>query len=503
MSLTKVSQSMISGPVINLDDFVVGDGIANDTSAVQAVLDSLVSGQTLSCSKSYKIVAGLTLTNKSNIRITGSGHFFLSGAASGAYLIQLVGTIDKLEIDTLELSGDNNSGYTQCAIGCNSGQTVSNTRFHGLEIYGINVGISNNADLGGSWTNAWVYDNYIHEIVGTVSGSGYGIQMANCYAAHVYGNTLDNCSRHAIYVAKGYNLAAIITDNIIKNHRKDVATGTIRPSISCSRCSVVTISNNKFINGYDGAIVIDHDTSSGFGCSDINVVGNTFTGRKNVTPDIVIGEQAVPGSTYNTFKVSVVGNTFDTDAALSTGSIIYVLNGTEINIQTNRFRAYNVTTTFPICVELGGTYTTADAHIANISVQDNIATSDALSGGSRFSYVGAQLCTGASTYWLKNNALYNIASEWDFAATPVNLNSKLKFKFTLTNDFASIAAGVVGTYVFTVIGVKPTSNVTGKVPYAGRASFSSPYLYFWCKGYSKWYIYFGCKLKSYNSLRPA
>lgn len=448
--------------IVSVEDFgAVGNGTVNDTSAIQKALDALQSGQTLTFSKNYKVTGNLTITNKSRIRLTGKGRVFLSGATSGAYIFQLVGTVNDLEIDTMTLEGDGNSGYSQVAIGCNSGQIVSNTRFHDLIIKNINVGLSHNADLSGSWTNGWAYNNYLENIVGTVAGSGYGIQAARAYNLHIYGNTINNASRHSIYIGKGQNLACVIENNTIINHRTDVHDGSIRAAIDVGRVSGVTIANNIFRDCYDGQIYLAADTSLAENSSDVLVIGNKFSTPKNAVPCLWLGEQAVPTTKF-LYKIDILDNTFDQDCSISTATCIIILSGTQITIKNNRFRAYNVAASLPVFVEMGDTrYISSDSHIGDITVSDNVATSDKGStvAGSRLLYIVDQLCTGSSPYTAKNNSCPTWASEYYFEATPTNVNSKLKFTTTITHTW-SVAPNTVASGAFTVTGCKPTSSVT-------------------------------------------
>jgi hypothetical protein len=454
---------------VTVEDFgAVGDGVINDTAAIQAAINSLVSGQTLIFSKNYKINAALTITNKSRIRFTGKGRVFFSGAPSGDYIFTMIGTIDNLEIDSLTLEGDNNAGYSQGAIGNNSGQTISNTSFHDLTIKNINVGISHNANLSGSYTGGLCYNNYLENIKGTVAGSGYGIQAAKAYNLKIYGNTINNASRHSIYVGRVQNLACLIQNNVIINHRKDVYDASPRCAIDCARVSGVTIMGNTFRDCYDGQIYLGADTSTGDDNADILIIGNKFGTPKNVVPCIWLGEQLVP-TTNIMYKIDILDNTFEQDCSITASDVINLLSGTQITIKNNRLRAYSVASTLPSFVSVGDTrYITSNSHIGDITISDNVATSDKAStvSGSRLLYIVDQLCTGSSRYTAKNNSCPTWESEYYFEATPTNVNSKLKFYSDVTYDIGVLTPGQCGNYAFTVVGCKPTSQVTSKMMYS-------------------------------------
>lgn len=448
---------------VSVKDFgAVGDGVTDDTSAIQSAINTLSAYQTLNITGNFKITSGLTITNKSNIRITGGGTVFFSGAASGSYMFQLVGTVANLEIDHLTLVGDNNSGYTQTAIGCNSGQTVSNTNFHDLNISNINVGISHNCFSGGSWTKGVCHDNTLTNILGTVSGSGYGIHISSATDIRVYDNVIDGAQRHSIYQASGANCNNVIHNNVIRNHRSTVYNGSLLAAIHVSRGSNVSVLGNKFYNCFDCQILVDQDTATSLTVSNVLIQGNTFSNRGNVVPAIFIGEQATPTTAVAPFNVTIDGNTFLTDVSVASGPDIKLYHGTQIYIQNNTFRRFNVTASLAQCVELGdNSYISSDAHIKDVVVKNNVAAADAAVAATYFSTICNQLCTGSSPYTIKDNYIDGWASEFNFQTTPTNVNSKLKFRTTVTNDFASVPANS-GTYTAkSILGVKPTSLVTG------------------------------------------
>lgn len=462
--------------VLTPEDYgAVGNGIANDTVALQAALDAMTAGDTLEMNGNYLINASLAITNKSRIRITGKGRVFLSGAPSGAYIFQLVGTCDDVEIDGLTLVGDGNSGYTQTAIGCNSGQTISNTRFHDLNISEINVGISHNANLSGSWTKGFCYSNSLKNILGTVSGSGYGIQMAKATQITVTENVLDNCGRHSIYQGAGVNCGNLIANNVIVNHRSTVGDGSFRAAAVISRSSDVTFTGNKFYNCFDCCLEISHVTSDSANCTNVLVEGNSFTNRGNAVHTILIGEQLVPTS-YSTSFVNIFNNTFDDDLAVTPAlpPNIYILNGTNITIESNRFVRRNVTSSLSSCVLYGEeTYLSLSAQLNNLAVRNNAATADATAGTNGFVTVCATASGGSNYYWVKDNYAQNWPKMVSWDATPTNVNSFLKFRVNVSYDFPLISANSGAVYAATVEGCKPTTMVCGRPAYSTNPSTQS------------------------------
>lgn len=461
-AVSRTVDSKLREIVSPLDFGAIGDGVTDDTSAVQTAINSLQAGQTLDfAGKSYKTATGFTITNKSRIKLKGSkAKVFLSGAGSSAYIFQLSGTIDDLEISDFDLSGDNNSSYFQTAIGCNSGQTVTNTRFHSNKIYNINVGISHNADLSGSWDKGECYDNFISNMVGVNAGQGYGVHCANATNIIIKSNIFDACQRHSMYLAKGTQVNVLCTGNIIKNHRNGVAASVARGAIECIRISGVTLSNNKFVDCYDCQINIGHDTSASRSGYNILVSGNTFTNRKNAVAAILVGEQLTPTS-YFTSRITISDNVFEEDSTVATGATIRINNGTQISIKDNSLYRYNTAGALSEFVEAGvSSYISSDAHIGDIVVEGNTVIADASVASTRAVYVTNQLCTGSSYYKIKDNFIKGFASEFYFPVTPTNVNSKLKFQSSYTTDYSSTPANSVATNTHTINGVKQTSMVS-------------------------------------------
>ena len=199
-----------------------GNGTTDDSTALINAIAIVPTYKSLHLTKNYAIKSSLTITNKTYLRITGGGKITIPSGTANVTAFKMVGTCDNIEIDNLEIAGDGTTSG-QYAIDNNSGQNISNVKIHDLNIHDVSLGISLNANLGGTFKYAWIYNNKLYNIIGTSPGSGYGISLAKVYYVDAYSNFIDNCGRHSIYQGSGYSVGVNIRDNIIVNHRSAVA----------------------------------------------------------------------------------------------------------------------------------------------------------------------------------------------------------------------------------------------------------------------------------------
>jgi hypothetical protein len=439
------------------------DSVANQTTKIQEAIDDIPAGTELHINEAYT-VTGLTITDKTDIKITGRGGLTLSGASVTAKIFDLVGTIDNLTIEGLELVGENNSGatYFQQAIGNASGQTKSNVWFVRNKISNINAGISLNAEQSGTYTKAHVLNNSFTNMVGTLGGQGYGTHLAKATLSEVCGNVYDNCSRHAIYHARGENSGNVIAFNRIKNHRSSVFDASIRTAINIHRSGGVIVAYNINESGYDGGINIGHDTSESENCTDIEVIGNTFRNRQNLVSDMYIGENSVP-TDYTTTHVRVKGNTFFNDESVSGdgGAAITIYNGRYVEISGNSFRKTNVdaTTTFIVYGSNAAMSITADFTDCSVTGNSFVAEGSSLTDTRAISLV-SEVSTGTSSHRFDNRNHVNITQPVRHGTTPTNPNIMAisENRCRVLGAGAGVADGTTAGKAKTTVAVKIASS---------------------------------------------
>ena len=226
------------------------DGVTDDTQAIQAAIDS---GKSVLFAGNY-LCDTVYITDKSNVvykMISGS----IISAGTGTQF-RYSGTLSDVTLSGFHAIGTSvvDGAFFFGASGAVlDGITIENCR---IEDY--TVGVSFNADLGGSVKNIRVLNSTFKNIRGTGSGYGYGVHFANQSADNVGGLVsgclFDDCQRHAVYIARGCGYTVV--HNIFMNHKETTHDGNISACINVSRSWNVIISDNMLINNYSGGIRI-------------------------------------------------------------------------------------------------------------------------------------------------------------------------------------------------------------------------------------------------------
>jgi hypothetical protein len=110
MSLTKVSYSMITGAPVNVKDYgATGDGVTNDTTAIQAAVNAANNKQLIFPSGTYLINNTILNTSISNLDIVGEGYVLIKATAnlSGSQMFTLgaLGTTNEINVSNVNFNG--------------------------------------------------------------------------------------------------------------------------------------------------------------------------------------------------------------------------------------------------------------------------------------------------------------------------------------------------------------------------------------------------------------
>lgn len=394
------------------------DGIRGDspTEKINIAIANAPSGSEIIIDREYDVY-GIDIKDKSNLKITGGSTLNLIG--DGAYGFKLIGNVQNVEIENLSLKGSKDFLSKQYGITSSSGQNIVGAYIHDLNIQDVNAGISLNADLSGVYDNARVVGNKLKNMMGTEPGNGYGIHLANATNSIVEGNEIDGAERHSIYQAKG-GKGNLIKRNTIKNHRLGAASGSYRPALYVARSSHVKVEDNLLIDCYDGCIMVSGDSTTGYGASDIDIIGNTIINPRNVVSPIICGEQMVPSvltQRVNFMLNNIIYNNYPG------GAMFKFLNGLDIKFALNNLTALGVNGTTVFGVELSDNFI-ADANQANgIKLHQNTFNFQGSLGSSRAHHVGVKYASGLMYVDIRNSSyIGSIYNSIEFGAPVTNPN---------------------------------------------------------------------------------
>lgn len=265
MSLTKVTYSMIAGAPVSVLDFgAVGDGVANDTVAIQNAINSVTQGTVYFPPGVYLVSANISL--KSNVNLQGENAkltYTTSWASYGAFFngsnvsnVEITGFIfDGKGIFSATpfpnpYGGGNSVGFTNNQTGIQISSSSSNVRIHNntftglgrgiLITYSSNCEITNNTmtNLGaaGVGTEGLTYsiinNNIIRGVLGNLTAAGDTSLANSQYADGVYtlesqqviidSNVIENIIRIGVVLEGNappvvLNTGVVISNNTIKN----------------------------------------------------------------------------------------------------------------------------------------------------------------------------------------------------------------------------------------------------------------------------------------------
>lgn len=291
MSLTKVSYSMITGAPANVLDFgAVGNGVTDDSVAIQAALDS---GASELIFPSICLITAKLEINAS-IKIIGPGGLKRNTVGPGSPSSVGAGAVFEINADNVEINGlqfiGSQAGSTIATVnyadaciwvpGVDSTDPLYNIKilnchidgFAGLAIdirYTENVWVENNTILNCGYAGV-TYESVIN---GSISNNIIDNITAGSGAVNFYGISLSRNPNGTLITDKP-TTNVVVTGNQVSN----VPKWTGLDSHAAYKCQYV----NNIVTGCANGIVIQYDDTSGTSPSpakDILVDGNIVYGN--------------------------------------------------------------------------------------------------------------------------------------------------------------------------------------------------------------------------------
>lgn len=378
MALTKVTFSMIDGACVNVRDFgALGDGVANDTAAIQAAIDSLsATGGTIYFPQGTYLIARTVGTNDhwglkvpySNITLIGQEAYFARynsniSTYALAYPLLFLGAPDSnstpvsnITVDGIFFQGNNtNHGVAgsalmdnRCAIMLkNTSHTyVQNCKFFSID----SAAIWYQSPVEYDYTNN-VYYNTTKNYVSLIQASEFYVTphaVAGRAFVHAINLTgVDNCRMANNYFSWCDDCMSGET-----TYDGPLSSGTYTPTVSGWSLGAVprsgrdwVFSNNNCYNSSEHAVYpagVDVVISNNTFYSDVPAITDNVEPVKirsrncSVTGNTISGYGA--GITVNepSFNVSVSGNTIAIAGAASAAGAIDVNSNGIVSYITNR-----------------------------------------------------------------------------------------------------------------------------------------------------------------------
>lgn len=379
-----------------------GTSTYDTTADVQSAAQALNENGALVFPRGNFLMGNVQWANLTNVDVIGNGSLIQltgDGTANGGLGWQLVGNISGLDISGFVVVGDANvnENHQHKFVWSGSGQNLNEVHVFRNDISNVIVGVSFNANLGGTIEGCLVELNYIHDIYGIAPGRGYGAHLAYLNVGSAKNQVLNNwfarCQRHAVYTARASD--ATVQGNLCWAHRTTLTPaqqadpvdglGRFRPAYLVARSSHILFENNYNTSGNDGSFLVtaNPEQEPNTFCFDVMVHGNHFVQPLNAVPLLCVGDSQ-PNIAGFPEDVTISGNKLYADFSLPGSTTVDLLRnyaGKDIRYRGNHVVIKNATTTIS-CMEFRNAGETAgtNTYSDNITIEGNdfhVTTSNA------------------------------------------------------------------------------------------------------------------------------
>lgn len=340
MALTKAHNRMIANAAVNVKDFgAVGDGVTDDTAAIQAAIDS-GAGKTILFPEGNTYLISSPLTLYSNSTYMGGAKIKQKNSANISGSLFSGTSLNNILIDGLELDANQSNNAAAQTYGIilelGNNNTIRNCYIHDTTQSGIQLE---------SESGSKIVSNHIIDCGINLGTDNHGIMVISTTSTPlsnilISGNIVDNAYRKGITVynaSPGVVSSVVISNNVVSNCN----TGGIyvsNPSAAVNGfITGVCITGNNCSNNYVNILISTASgctvsgntciaTSGGQGIFSADIKYSSFSGNSVVSSD-ADGLKLI-GITVPCTGNSITGNMISLSSQAGSGSYHAInLNG--------------------------------------------------------------------------------------------------------------------------------------------------------------------------------